>query len=78
MAQPQKIYPVINEIIANTQLDKFEYPFRIGDIVTLNSGGPNCLVVDLNKEVTISWRNQKGAVQEWSLPYTSIHRIRLV
>lgn len=56
--------------------DAREPDLRIGDIVTINSGGPNMLVVDIDGlDVTVAWRNE-GAVTEntWTRP--CLHRVR--
>ena len=45
-------------------------PLCIGDRVRLNSGGPECMVVDsmVTADVTTSWRDIAGVVHEVSLP----------
>lgn len=55
--------------------DGREPPLRIGDVVTLNSGGPTCLLVDIDGDaVTIAWRDGPH-VEEATLPEACIHRI---
>jgi uncharacterized protein YodC (DUF2158 family) len=60
--------------------DDREPPFRLGDVVRLNSGGPNCLVVDLPdfKTVTVSWCDEQEIAREDTLPIECVHRVRLV
>jgi hypothetical protein len=59
--------------------DYREPPLRLGDIVRLNSGGPQCLVVGLPdfKSVEISWRDDQGT-HETSFPRACLHRVRLL
>jgi uncharacterized protein YodC (DUF2158 family) len=56
-----------------------EPPLRIGDIVRLNSGGPNSVVVDFSASdgVVVSWRDTKEGVQEETFPRACLHRTRL-
>jgi hypothetical protein len=69
------------ELIAGSEefRHRREPPLRLGDVVQLNSGGPNCLVVghDLGNIVTISWRDSSGKPQEYTLPVACVHRIEL-
>ena len=56
--------------------DGREPPFRVGDVVRLNSGSPNGLIVDLNAETIImAWRNA-GTIAEAQLPVACVHRVR--
>jgi uncharacterized protein YodC (DUF2158 family) len=42
--------------------DQREPPFRLGDVVCLNSGGPRYIIVDLDESsVTVSWRGESGS-----------------
>lgn len=46
---------------------------RIGDLVTLKSGGPVCMVVDHNADtsfVTVAWENQRDEVVEMAFRAT--------
>ena len=60
--------------------DSREPPLCLGDVVQLNSGGPNCLVVDLEdgNTGTISWRDSSGTPQELPIPLACVHRIDVV
>lgn len=50
----------------------------IGDVVRLNSGGPESVVVDLEgRSVTVAWRGQAGEVAESVLPEPCFHRVKL-
>ncbi len=61
---------------ASTFSDEREPPFRIGDIVQLNSGGPKMAVVDFEDgHVIVAWRNDEGSAEELSLPRGCLHRI---
>lgn len=52
-------------------------PFRMGDIVVANSGGPNMLVVDDSdtERVTCAWRQPDGSSSEADWPRPCVHRI---
>ena len=56
--------------------DERETQFQIGDIVTINSGGPNMLVVDIDGiQITTAWRDDDCVTEgQWSRP--CLHRIR--
>ncbi len=53
-----------------------EPPLRLGDIVSLNSGGPQAMVVDIGKSegITVAWRGGEGTSQEASFPAACLHR----
>ena len=54
-------------------------PLGIGDVVILNSGGPNMMVVDIEDDrVTTAWTYGAGKVQEAEWPSVCLHRIFLV
>ena len=56
---------------------KGEPPLRIGDLVVLNSGGPVCLVVDVNDGlVDVEWRRPDGSVEEMTANNVCFHRKR--
>jgi hypothetical protein len=73
----KKFRPSALVLIANAEdfCDSREPPFRLGDIVTLNSGGPAMMVVDLGMlgYVTAAYR---GGLCEITLPIACVHRIR--
>lgn len=56
--------------------DSREPPFRIGDLVTINSGGPAMLVVDIDAgKITTAWKSDRDVNEgEWSRP--CLHRVR--
>jgi uncharacterized protein YodC (DUF2158 family) len=57
-------------------VDAREPALRIGDRVHLNSGGPDCLIVERSAhEATIAWRDGDRAC-EATLPVGCVHRIR--
>lgn len=63
--------------------NKTEPPLRIGDIIKLNSGGPNMLVVDVEKEKVIAaWKNPspvkdgKSYIIEAPFYKIAVHRVR--
>ena len=63
-------------IIASAEsfYDPREPPLRIGDLVTLNSGGPVLLTVDADqKSVTVAWGRGK---KECVFPRACVHRSR--
>lgn len=50
---------------------------RIGDVVTLNSGGPRMLVVDLNGDrVTVSWKDAAGCAVEREMPRVCVSKVQ--
>lgn len=53
-----------------------EPPLGLGDIVTINSGGPNMLVVDTDGDrLTVAWRTPSN-IEEMRLHRDCVHRIR--
>lgn len=54
-----------------------EPPLALGDIVSVNSGGPKMMVVDLNGDgiAVVSWRDGEGVPQELSIPLACLHRV---
>ena len=57
--------------------DAREPPHWIGNIVRLNSGGPPCLIVDIDGDnVTIAWHRLDGSSEEMTLPDLCVHRVR--
>lgn len=68
---------------AGTFTDAREPPLEVGDIVRLNSGGINMLVVDAwpgSPLITVAFkvRGEKGAiaVREWDVARAVVHRVR--
>ena len=57
--------------------DSSEPHLRMGDYVTLNSGGPFMIVVDNQHEshVVAAWRDGSGAPVEASFPRRCVHRV---
>jgi uncharacterized protein YodC (DUF2158 family) len=48
---------------------------QIGDMVVLNSGGPDTTVISVDgSEVTIEWKDESGP-SNCTLPSTCVHRI---
>ena len=68
------------ELVRRPERDPREPPFRIGDVVQINSGGPPSLVVDLlpNDRITIAWRDHMGGISECSFPAVCCERLHLV
>jgi hypothetical protein len=55
--------------------DCAESPLSLGDIVHLNSGSPECLVIDLSKTtVGVSWRDDQDTY-EHEFPRVCVHRV---
>jgi uncharacterized protein YodC (DUF2158 family) len=55
--------------------DQREPPFRVGDVVRLNSGGPRVVIVDFDENtVTVSWRGENGSTFECTFPSVCVHR----
>src|ERR1022692_3573271 len=55
-----------------------EPKLRIGDVVMINSGGPESIVVDLEgNRVTVAWRDKCGDVHEMTLPEPCFPRVKL-
>ncbi len=54
-----------------------EPPLRLGDIVSLNSGGPQAMVVDIDSSegTAVAWRDGEGPPQEASFPAACLHRL---
>ena len=54
-----------------------EPPLRLGDIVSLNSGGPQAMVVDIDSSegIAVGWRDGEGTPQEASFPAACLHRL---
>ncbi len=52
-----------------------EPPLRLGDTVSLNSGSPQAVVVDVDDLITVAWRNSEGTLQEVSFPAACLHRV---
>ena len=54
-----------------------EPAFKLGDIVSLNSGGPRAMIVDLDSVgcVTVSWCNEAGKVMEELFPIPCLYRV---
>ena len=52
-------------------------PLQLGDIVSLNSGGPRMMIVDLDGDggSAVSWWGADGATQEMSIPLACLHRV---
>ncbi len=57
-----------------------EAPLRIGDVVSLNSGSPVFMIVDLygSGDAVVSWRSADGGVHERLIPLVCIHRVSLI
>lgn len=54
--------------------------FKIGDVVKLNSGGPNLTVIKVTEgdnEVQVIWASDTGIFREW-IPRNCVYLIRLV
>lgn len=71
----------IERILPSEQFrDDREPPLRLGDVVQLNSGGPQSLIVDLVdcNTVVISWIDRQGHPCEAIFPSACVHRVRLV
>jgi hypothetical protein len=50
-------------------------PLAIGDFCVLNSGGPDCLVVDVDdSDVVFAWVHPDGRPQECRLPRGCVRR----
>ena len=54
-----------------------ELPLQLGDIVSLNSGGPRMMIVDLDGDgdSVVSWWGADGTTQEMSIPLACLHRV---
>ncbi len=53
----------------------YKLPLRLGDTVSLNSDGPQAIVVDVDDLITVAWRNSEGTLQEVSFPAACLHRV---
>lgn len=64
---------------ASQQFKTF-HTFQMGDVVVLNSGGPNSLIVDLDGRgnATASWRAPDGEMQELEMPEACFTLVRPV
>lgn len=48
----------------------------IGDVVRLNSGGPDCLVVDFEGDLVVAaWRDRSAKVHEHAWPACCLTRV---
>lgn len=57
--------------------DKREPPLSVGNIVKLNTGGYNMIVVDVNPDfVTVAWKEKSGKVREADMVKSVLHRVR--
>jgi uncharacterized protein YodC (DUF2158 family) len=55
-----------------------EPTLKMGNVVRLNSGGPQSVVVDVcGESVTVAWRDRDNAVHEATLPEPCFHRVVL-
>lgn len=55
-----------------------ETPLGMGAVVRLNSGGPECVVVDVfGQQVTVAWRDACGDVHEMEALEQCFHRVAL-
>ncbi len=54
-----------------------EPPWRLGYIVSLNSGGPQAMVVDIDKSagITVAWHGGGDMPQEASFRAACLHRL---
>lgn len=73
MTPPPKsahIEVLISSLTSKRRIKKESYVLRLGDVVRLNSGGPPCLVVDLDGRgnVVVAWRAPDGEMQEHKAP----------
>jgi uncharacterized protein YodC (DUF2158 family) len=65
-------------LVAGAELyqDAREAALKIGDVISLNSGGPRMMVVDIhNQIITSAWRDSRGEARELSLTRACFHRI---
>lgn len=66
--------------VTNKVLEEREPSLRIGDVVKLNSGGPNMLVVDFSDtspDIIVAWKcRQTKRIKEFSINKACVHRVR--
>lgn len=53
------------------------HPFKFGDWVRLNSGGPDMLIVDIDGSLlTVAWADAEGLVHERTFERVCVHDAR--
>lgn len=66
--------------IDNAKFAEYEKQFpRLGDIVILNSGGPNMMVIKNNDQsVRCMWPDSEGKLRKASFPYECVTKMAVV